>query len=221
MALNRFPNGIFAVVMKPFKPLISLFAFAMAALLFAGRSKAYIVLLQGNEDSLIRRTDNYIQYVNGIAAHGNRFMKTYIKISGHKKYRQITDYRGWPDSTEETINVVLYKNEPVEYAETPLTVANGTNLEYDNYYYQGKLLAYRIFEVLNNNECTGGILTNTMTAYYDSTGRIFKTLHTLFGSNNQPIDTATCAAALNDFSHLYRTYSETPLAKEGIETKTK
>src|SRR6185437_14788525 len=193
--------------MKTCKPLISLLAIALSALLFDGHTRGNVSLSYGNGDSMVRRTDNYIQYVNGIASHGNRFMKTYVKISGHKKYRQITDYRGWPDSTEETINVVFYKNEPVEYAETPLNIPGGTNLEYDNYYYEGKILAYRVFEVINQSACTSGALTNTMTVYYDSTGKIFKTLHTLFGSNNQPVDTATCAAVLNDFTHLYRSYS--------------
>jgi len=178
------------------------------------------MLRQSKDDSLVHYIDNYIQFVNGIASHGSQYMSTYIKIEGRKKFKPNPDSEYWPDSIEETVNVVRYNKEPIEYAETPLIVPTGTNLEYDNYYYKGKLMAYRVFEVLNNSECAGGTLTSTMTAYYDSTGRNIKTLHTMFGSNNQPIDATRCPA-LNDFSHLYKSYSETPLAKEGIETKAK
>jgi len=197
-------------------------SFAILALFSAGRCKENRLTDPGNnKDSLVRKTDNYIQYVNGIAAHGSRFMSTYIKISGHKKYSPSPGFGYWPDSIEQTVNVIKYNSEPVEYTETPLNVPGGTNLEYDNYYYKGKLMAYRVFEVVNNSGCTDGTLTNTMTAYYDSTGGFIKTSHALFGSNNEPIDTVRCAAALNDFSHLYKSYSETPLVKDGIEAKAK
>lgn len=178
------------------------------------------MLIQSKDDSLVHHIDNYIQYVNGIASRSGQYMSTYIKIEGKEKFKANPDPEYWPDSIEETVNVIRYKKEPIEYAETPLIVPTSTNLEYDNYYYKGKLMAYRVFEVLNNCECAGGTLTNTMTAYYDSTGRNVRTLHTMFGSNNQPIDTTRCPI-INDFSHLYKSYSETPLAKEGIETKAK
>ena len=172
------------------------------------------------DDSLMHYIDNYIQYVNGIAAHGNQYMTTYIKIEGRKKFKPNPDFEYWPDSIEETLNIVRYNKEPIEYAETPLMVPTGTNLEYDNYYYKGKLMAYRVFEVVNNSECAGGTLTITMTAYYDSTGRNIKISNTMSGPNNQHIDGTRCPV-LNDFSHLYKSYSETPFAIEGIETKGK
>jgi len=188
--------------------------------LSVAQSKGSMSISQSKDDSLVHYIDNYIQYINGIAAHGTQYISTYIKISGHKKLIPNPDFEYWPDSIEETISVLRYNKEPVEYAETPLLVPTGTNLEYDNYYYKGKLMAYRVFQVTSNSECAGGTLTSTMIAYYDSTGRIIKTLHSMFGANNHPIDASRCPV-IDDFSHLYKSFSETPFAKEGIEPKPK
>jgi len=175
---------------------------------------------RSNQDSIVQRDDNYIQYVNGLAGHVDQYVSTYIKIAGHKKLIPNPDFEYWPDSIEETLSLVRYNKEPVEYAETPLVLPKGTNLEYDNYFYKGKILAYRVFEVVTNSDCAGGSLTNTMIAYYDSSGKNIKILHTMFGSDNQVIDPSRCPV-LNDFSHLYKSYSETPLAKEGVEKRGK
>jgi hypothetical protein len=206
--------------MKPLLALIFLSAFQVLSCFTGNQVDAKQPATIGNQDSIVQRADNYIQYVNGLAGHVDQYVSTYIKIAGHRKFIPNPDFEYWPDSIEETISLVRNNKEPVEYAETPLVLPKGTNLEYDNYYYRGKILAYRVFEVITNNDCTGGSLTNTMIAYYDSTGKNIKTLRKMFGSDNQVIDSLKCPG-LNDFSHLYKSYSETPLAKEGVEKRGK
>ena len=206
--------------MKHLRTLIFLIAFQVLPFFIVNQADAQQSGQPENQDSIVQRADNYIQYVNGLAGHIDQYVSTYIKIAGHKKFIPNPDFEYWPDSIEETISLIRYNKEPVEYAETPLVLPKGTNLEYDNYYYKGKILAYRVFEVITNSDCAGGNLTSTMIAYYDSTGKNIKTLRTMFGSDNQVIDSVKCPV-LNDFSHLYKSYSETPLAKEGIEKRWK
>ncbi len=198
-------------------PALIIFMFSFSVISGGGEP----FLQKGDEDSIVKRTDNYINYMNRMAAHGDQYMKTYAKISGHSKFRAVTNSGHWPDGIESTVNVVSYKGEPAEYAETPVSGPNASNIEYDNYYYNGKILAYRYFEVFTHSDCTGGSLTNSVTQYYDSTGKYVKTIHVLFDANNHQVDPQSCPSAHIDLTHIYKTYSDTPLAKEGIEGKGK
>ena len=207
--------------MKPVQYIFILLAL-ISGFTFSVRGTGAALFLQpDNIDSIVKRTDNYINYMNRMAAHGNPYMKTYAKIQGHPKFRAVTNPTHWPDSIEYTVNVVSYNGAPAEYAETPVSGTGGSDIEFDNYFYNGKLLAYRYFEVLPHSDCTGGSLTNAVTQYYDSTGKYIKTIHVLFDAANHQINPDTCPAVHTDLSHIYNSYADTPLAKEGIESKGK
>ncbi len=207
--------------MIPFRYIIIIIVFSFSIVVFGNFSHGKTLYHINDEDSLIKRTDNYIRYINAIGAHGNQYMKTYVKLTGQKKFVPVLNPGHWPDSIEQTVNVISYEGKPAEYSETPFSASGESNIEYDNYFYNGKLLAYRYFEVMNNSFCTGGTLTNTVILYYDSTGKYIKTVHTLFDDKNNSIDPDICLSAKSDLTHIYNSFSETPLAKEGIEKKQK
>ncbi len=209
-------NSYYQYIMKGFKYLICLVAFISIIFSFGFKSGGRKFTRIMSDDSLVKRTDNYIRYINAIGAHGSQYMKTYVKVSGKNKYEAVLNTSKWPDSITETVNVIYYNNEPAEIAETPVTASGGDNIEYDNYFYNGKLLAYRYFDVMNNSYCTGSTLTNTVIVYYDSTGRCIKTTHTLFDEANKALDPEICLGAKADLSHLYNSYKESPLAKLGV-----
>jgi hypothetical protein len=140
-----------------------------------------------------------------------------VKTQRQIKYLQIIDAEHWPDSIEETVNVVYYNGEPVEYIETPICTTKNMNIEYDNYFYKKRSLAYRGFSILNENVCGKGSVSKTTVIYFDSLGTVLKTMNSLVDANNIPIDSTACPVKLNYSNHIYRSYSQTPLAKEGIE----
>jgi len=165
-------------------------------------------------DSLVHFAKNYVNYMDNLGAKGAWFKKVYVKQTGHERYKLWPHTDHWPDSLEETVNVIYYKNEPVVYAEIPLGSAGDTYQETDCYFYKGKLIACKqIFTDFKSN-CTThqGLLNERTMIWFDSTGTQLRKDFKALDVDNKPVNTANCSTGPEP--RLYRTFKETPLGKE-------
>jgi hypothetical protein len=180
---------------------------------------------EGNQrplkDTMVPFAKKFVSYVDNVGSKGQWNRKVYVKRVNHDKLRAVPNPDAWPDSIEKTINVIYLKGQPVAYVEIPLTQAGDTYLEYDWYFYKGKLVATKVIYTDYKSAClkNPGLLNEKTFIVYDSIANPFSKEFTAEDITNKPIDLKKCGQVPMDQITLYKTFSETPFNKYGIEKK--
>jgi hypothetical protein len=169
-------------------------------------------------DTIVKFAKRYVSYMDNLGSKGGAYKKTFAKKLNHEKY--IPVYNGaWPDSMEETVNVVYYKGEPVVYEEIPVNAGN-IYLETGWYFYNGKLIAKKVTIQDFKSACTfdHGLETIKSFSVYDTTAAAIANEVTMVDSKNQPIDSNKCTLKPTSIC-TYKTFADTPFAKMGVWKK--
>jgi len=169
-------------------------------------------------DSIISFENRYMQAADSIAGRGGWTAKVYAKVANHLKFIQVKD-QIWPDSLLSSVTVAYFRDKPIAYLEVPVSQTDDSYHEYDNYFYKGKLIAFKITHFVFKSNCgpgDGAIKERTI-MYLDTTGIEVKRVHSVVDVNNKPVASETCYPKMQNDYIMYRSYAETPLAKFGIE----